>query len=684
MFGIDGLRGKLLAVLLAFAIFPMGFIGILSLGEMNRASFDIENNITNLSTSLNRSALAAGSHEADQVQLAEAKARQLDAFFLRIASENELVARYAASSNGTKNCDTPAGIWIAPTGSDKTASARRDATARSLCAPAMLMQELHKADSSISLSYLGSDDGVLAVWPYSNKTLSNAAPFSYQDKPYYEEAKKQKKTIWTGPYLDAKGKEVITVTTPFFRQGKFAGIAGMDIPLYPIYSDLTSLRGRGFPFIIDSKGLILYRPKVKPESYLNNLFASDNFVESADPEIRDLGREMLRQSKGSILVDLDQGDGYLAFSRINALGWTIGFAYAAEEMSLPARYIDSGIRDVANSTISSLEDASRRVGIYAMLVFLLTALSVIAAGYWLSGRIEEELANIIHATDRISGGDFEVELKSSSELSGLVASFNNMAIGLRAQLARKEQDASLRNACNIESAFLEDLKRSLAPQTMPSRDDYDIRVLYWPSPAASFDLYNIEETEGRIALSMADVDGDGDQAAMIAIMSRTLILASTDKLDPEKAISGLNSQIVRHGQGANLAAFYAILDPLRHTLEYVNAGFNPPFIVDPGGMVDTLGGGGLALGMLEQIELQNTLIPLQLGDVMAIYSDGIIEAENAIENQFGVERLINLVIANRDRPASEILLAVERDLLEHTKTRSVASDAALIIIKRLL
>ena len=74
MFGIDGLRGKLLAVLLAFAILPMAFIGILSLGEMNRASSDIENNITNLSTSLNRSALAAGSHEADQVQLAEAKA----------------------------------------------------------------------------------------------------------------------------------------------------------------------------------------------------------------------------------------------------------------------------------------------------------------------------------------------------------------------------------------------------------------------------------------------------------------------------------------------------------------------------------------------------------------------------------------------------------------------------------
>jgi len=100
-------------------------------------------------------------------------------------------------------------------------------------------------------------------------------------------------------------------------------------------------------------------------------------------------------------------------------------------------------------------------------------------------------------------------------------------------------------------------------------------------------------------------------------------------------------------------------------------------------MVDTLGGGGLALGMLERIDLKKTLIPIQPGDVMVMYSDGVIEAENGLEKEFGVERLINLVIRNRDRPASEILLTVEKDLLEHTKTRQAASDAALIILKRL-
>ncbi|MEI8004277.1 MAG: cache domain-containing protein, partial [Methanothrix sp.] len=228
MAGIDGLRGKLLAVLVVFAMVPMVILGTISLVEMNRASLDVQSNITSLSTSLNRSALAVGQGDADQVQLAIAKARQYDEFFKRIASENELVAGYAAAGSANEGC-TPPGIWVAPTGSDQTTSERRDATVRSLCTPAGIMQALHKAKSSLYLSYIGTEDGVLAVWPYSNKTLSNTAPFSYKDMPYYSQAKQQKKTIWTAPYVGEKGDYAITIATPFFRGDEFAGIAGMDV-----------------------------------------------------------------------------------------------------------------------------------------------------------------------------------------------------------------------------------------------------------------------------------------------------------------------------------------------------------------------------------------------------------------------------------------------------------------------
>jgi sigma-B regulation protein RsbU (phosphoserine phosphatase) len=181
---------------------------------------------------------------------------------------------------------------------------------------------------------------------------------------------------------------------------------------------------------------------------------------------------------------------------------------------------------------------------------------------------------------------------------------------------------------------------------------------------------------------MAGVGGDGIQAALLAIMSRTLIQAMPDKSDPSRAIFELNSQINQHAQGMNLACFYALLDPVNQTLEYVNAGFNPPFIVDSGGMVDTLGGGGIALGMLDKIELPKERIPIQPGDVMVMYSNGVIEIENSYKKQFGIERLINLIIGHRTQSAAQIQKEVEKELTEFSKDQPAQADVTLVILKR--
>jgi len=114
MADINGLRLKLLVILIAFALIPMVSVGIVSLMEMNQASLEVQNNISSLSTSLNRSALAVAPNDADQMQLAIAKARQYDEFFKRIASENKLVASYAGMNLDNESCISPPGIWVAP------------------------------------------------------------------------------------------------------------------------------------------------------------------------------------------------------------------------------------------------------------------------------------------------------------------------------------------------------------------------------------------------------------------------------------------------------------------------------------------------------------------------------------------------------------------------------------------
>ena len=682
MAGIDGLRLKLLGILVAFALVPMISVGIISLMEMNQASLDVQNNISSLSTSLNRSALTVAPNDADQMQLAIAKARQYDEFFKRIASENKLVAGYAGMNLDNESCTSPPGIWVAPLGLNQTTSEKRSATIRSLCEPARIMQNLLQAEPSLSLSYIGTEDGVLLTWPYGNETVRNTAPFGYKDMPYYAAAKGQKKTIWTGPYVNGNSQPAITITTPIYRGSEFTGIAGMDVSLESIYKDLSSMKGRGYPFLIDGTGRVVSRPGAKPGDALKSLFESDNLSEAGSSDVRRLAKGMLKGDSGSIVIGLADADGYVAFSPITTLGWSLGIAYPAEEMSLPARFIDSGIKNVAKSATQGLNDAYRRTQEYALLILVLTASLVLASGYLLSRRIGREMGSLTSALEKISRGEFEVEVKSTGELAPLGTAFNNMAQSLKNYAVRLEKEAVLRGGSGRESAFLRSIKRKLVPIAIPEKEGYEILALYLPSEKNGFDLYDIVEADGRIALVMAGVGGDGIQAALLAIMSRTLIQAMPDKSDPSRAIFELNSQINQHAQGMNLACFYALLDPVNQTLEYVNAGFNPPFIVDSGGMVDTLGGGGIALGMLDKIELPKERIPIQPGDVMVMYSNGVIEIENSYKKQFGIERLINLIIGHRTQSAAEIQKEVEKELTEFSKDQPAQADVTLVILKR--
>ena len=149
--------------------------------------------------------------------------------------------------------------------------------------------------------------------------------------------------------------------------------------------------------------------------------------------------------------------------------------------------------------------------------------------------------------EKISRGEFDVEAKTSGELAVLGIAFNKMAQGLKEYMAQAlEEEAVLRGGSGKEMAFLEGVKRNLVPAAIPEEEGYEIPALYWPSEKNSFDLYDIARADEKIALAMAGVGGDGIQAAMLAIMSRTLIRASPDKSDPSKAISDLNSQINQH------------------------------------------------------------------------------------------------------------------------------------------
>lgn len=683
---IKGLNLKFIALFLAVALMPIAAIGIISLTEMDKASKDVQDKISSLNTTLNRSALTAASDEADQVQLAVAKARQYDEFFRRIKAENEMVAAYtAADNNESQGCSPPAGIWIAPLSSNETTPEKREATIKALCVPAKMLQSILKSEPAISLSYIGTEDGVLITWPYNNKTLTSIAPFDYMDRPYYAAAKNEKQTIWTTAHADENGWPAIICTTPIFRGDEFIGVSGMEVSLKSLYSDLSTTGGRGYPFILDGSGMIIMRPQSRSELIADSLFTSENLSEANSPEARGLVQRMSRGKAGSSVIGLEEGDGYVAYAPISSVGWSLGIAYPSEEMSLPARFIDAGIRDVAEGTTQGLNNAASATREAAILVFAVTGLVALVSGILLSRRRTMQIDSLTKAARKIASGDFDVKVEASGELAPLGEAFSRMSRDLKSYVEKLEGDAEERGVSGKEAAVLKEVKHSIIPGYMPyipQAEGYEMAAVYLPSETNGFDLYDILEKENKIAFIMAGVGGDGVQAAMLAIMSRALIRASSRQPDPSKAIEELNYQISAHAQGTHLACFYALLDPAAHVLEYVNAGFNPPFIVDSGGMVDTLGGGGVALGMLNRMDLRSERIPFQPGDVLVMYSNGVTDITNSRNKPFGTERLITLVRNNRTHSASEILKALEEDFRSFSEERPPKADYTLVVLKR--
>jgi sigma-B regulation protein RsbU (phosphoserine phosphatase) len=577
---------------------------------------------------------------------------------------------------------SPAGIWIAPSSSNATSSERRAATVAILCVPSRIMKSVLSTNPHISFSFIGTEDGILATWPINKETLNYTEPFNYKDSSYYAQARDQKRTIWTEPYLGSNDALAVTCVTPIYRNKDFFGVAGLDVSLSTVESDLNSLEFRGYPFIIDSTGKIIISRQEKPSGSLKDLFKSENIMQVNSSEVRATVSSMAQGKTGSSIISLENADIYMAYAPISTPGWSLGLAYQAEEMSLPARFIDAGIRDVAEGATRGLKESARMTEEIFLLIFMVTAICAASLGILLIRRFDSQTEALERAMARISRGDFNVQLDSSGIMAPLGMAFLRMAEDLKSFAGNLESVARERGAREEEASVLQEMKPLLAPTYVPQAEGYEIALQSWPMERASSNLCDIFEVEDAIALTMAGVGGEGIKAALQATIFKTLLRSSKDLSNPSQAMGGMNIQVNKLAPGMHVACFYALLDPVRHELEHVNAGFNPPFIVDSGGMVDTLGGGGMPLGAIDRLELRSERIPLQQGDVLVIYSRGVTEVAGRRDEQFGTERLITVVRENRARTAQEVLGAIQGAITEFSDDISSQAGLVIIVVKR--
>jgi len=253
-----------------------------------------------------------------------------------------------------------------------------------------------------------------------------------------------------------------------------------------------------------------------------------------------------------------------------------------------------------------------------------------------------------------------------------------MLRGIRDQLA--EQLKVIRS--EMETA--RQIQLSILPREAPRVKDLDVAARYTPMTSVAGDFYDfIVVDENRLGALVADVSGHGMPAALISSMLKIALAAQSEHAtDPARVLSGLNQALCGKFKGHFVTAAYVFIDTEKKTITYAGAG-HPPLLLrnQSSGKGSDVLENGLFLGAFPYAEYSAVERPFQEGDMMLLYTDGIVEMNNSQEEEFGGDRLRLFLESNGELPAEKFIEKLLDELSTWSTGREAEDDLTLLAIR---
>ncbi|MDQ1262502.1 MAG: phosphoserine phosphatase RsbU/P [Euryarchaeota archaeon] len=238
-----------------------------------------------------------------------------------------------------------------------------------------------------------------------------------------------------------------------------------------------------------------------------------------------------------------------------------------------------------------------------------------------------------------------------------------------------------------ELVVASDIQKSFLPKKIPSLKGFDIAATTIPAKEVGGDFYDFIEQDGNLQFAIADVSGKGVPAALFMALSRIIVRAcSAPQRGVAERLGCANKMIVDDSGSATsgmfVTLFFAMLNRKDRSLVYANAGHNPPLLFRAASSsIEETEVTGVALGMMEDMEYEQRQLVLQSGDILFLYTDGIVEAMNGKEEFFGVDRLRFSLAAATEHSAQGILDSVLHDLRQFTVGAEQSDDITAMVFK---
>lgn len=282
--------------------------------------------------------------------------------------------------------------------------------------------------------------------------------------------------------------------------------------------------------------------------------------------------------------------------------------------------------------------------------------------------LESDQLNAYHESDR-----------EILELFADAASISIEKAMLHRQILEKELlDKQIELARGVQSR--------LFPCEPPHIPGYDIAGVCIPAEEIGGDYFDyIKLSKGSLGVAVADVSGHGIAAALVMTAFRGLLRTHTrGQLGPAKIARSINRLLPDcAGSGDFVTAVYTVLSSKSEEITYVCCGQEPPLLLHSDGSLGNLDVRGPALGIFKNVSFATEKLSLVAGDILAMYTDGVVDLTNSEGVSFGFERLAATLNRKRDLSADKLIQTIVQETQQFSGSQSYLDDFTLVIIKRI-
>ena len=497
--------------------------------------------------------------------------------------------------------------------------------------------------------------------------------YDYLDKPWFQKAMKAKEGYWSAPFFDGTDNKtpLVAYLVPIRdERDSTVAVLGVDLSLEYLADDISkqlfsfkdekekwSAEKEVYYFIADSAGIYLAHPdkqRIVRQNYVNiaklTADSTDDYVGRVILKEHQSGHLMTDNEGNDIVIDGEKV--MINYTSLEHTPWTI-------VMVFPTFFVN-----VISYIIGGL-----------LLFFILIGLLVVFfAGRRGIKKTSEPLRQLAVSADEVAKGNFDTHLpniKSRDEIHQLRDSFENMQQSLTRYVNELRDTTAQNAAMENELKIAHDIQMSMLPKTFPpypERDDIDIYGMLTPAKAVGGDLFDFYIRDNQLFFCIGDVSGKGIPASLFMSVTRSLFRnISAHVAFPERIAFALNNALTENNDTYMFVTlFTGVLDLATGHLRYCNAGHNSPLLIgcnvedcEPHSDLE-VGDcvphsdlqvrelsclSNLPLGIMADFQFEAQEVDIASQTTIFLFTDGLNEAENAVQEQFGDDRI--MAVANR-------------------------------------